>query len=146
MPPRPSVYQKLSVYVSEMIRLQGGSVFDTATWDTMTRNRRRGIREALDAARASIASVGRLHVGKSRRMDQMLTLLHCADQSGELADMSPAQVRRFMAGVHEKTISALRGIADHGPRFKLSHMMVPAGFSLNDDKFVKFRGKGGPGA
>lgn len=75
-----SVYQKLSVYASEMIRLQGGSVFDTTTWDTTTRNQRREIREAIDAARVSIASVGRLHVGKSRRMDQMLTLLHCADQ------------------------------------------------------------------
>jgi uncharacterized membrane protein YccC len=74
------VYERLSDYAAEMMELNDAPHFDAARWGAMARERRRGIREALDSARVIIAGIGRTHIGKSRRTDQQLTFLQCADQ------------------------------------------------------------------
>ena len=75
-----TVYDRLSDYAGQIVRLNGAFSFDDVAWGAVARKERHGVREALDAARSAIARFGRAHIGKSRRGDEQLMLLQCADQ------------------------------------------------------------------
>ena len=75
-----AVYGELAGFAAELVQLCRATRLEGDPWGAMARDHRRRIREALDIARATVASIGRRHLGRSRRADQQLTLLQCADQ------------------------------------------------------------------
>jgi uncharacterized membrane protein YccC len=75
-----AVYVELGQFAAELADLFAGTTTEGDPWGKLARDRRRRIREALDIARTTIADIGRTRPGVSRRADQQITLLHCADQ------------------------------------------------------------------
>ena len=75
-----TVYDELARFVTELAQLRSAAKLEGDPWGAMARDRRRRIREALVVARVTIATIGRMHLGKSRRADQLLMLLQYADQ------------------------------------------------------------------
>lgn len=74
------VYNHLSAYAAALVRLNSVADFSPDQWGTVTRDSRRQIREALDAARSAVANIGRTRPGKSSQTDKQLMFLQCADE------------------------------------------------------------------
>ncbi|MBV8056989.1 MAG: FUSC family protein [Deltaproteobacteria bacterium] len=75
-----TLYDRLSSYTAEIVRLNNASDFRDSEWGAIARDQRRQIREILDSGRLVLADVTRSHIGRSKRTDQQLTYLQCADQ------------------------------------------------------------------
>jgi uncharacterized membrane protein YccC len=75
-----AVYVELGQFAAGLAELLTATTTEGDPWGQLARNRRRRTREALDIARTTVADIGRTRPGLSRRVDQQLTLLHCADQ------------------------------------------------------------------
>lgn len=81
------------------------------------------------SCREAIAKI----IGLSGNFDHVTETIEGAE-SKDLAGLTLSDVRRFVARVNQKTMVVLKAIAEHGPDFKLAHIMEPAGFSTNPDE------------
>ena len=75
-----AVFVELGHFADGLVELFAATTTEADPWGKLARDRRRRTREALDIARTTIADIGRTRPGVSRRADQQITLLHCADQ------------------------------------------------------------------